>query len=481
MPSAAAGKKENELKAHLDGNKLDLSLMQHEAITPTLVRQIGALPKATEVDLSCNRLQSVAPQFCSLSQITHLDLSKNAIRELPEEIGQMTALRSLDLSGNKIVSLPLSFGELENLRWLDLKDNPLEPHLAAVTGDCLDKKQCTNAAKQVCVYMRTLADAHEKALEKKKKKKDNLDEKKQRKKEEKERALREEQKAAKKLEKEKKRKEYEEKRLREQKQVENIGPMGDKRDTDSEAEVELRRRAAKSKASSSNPSILVSLLLFLLRILKLAFFVSIVCVALTAAVVGWCQGSRRTQSPVCASTREAVQRLAVHVPAMAKFDFDAFCDEAGNQTREVVELARERISSAVDRVRPWVDQYFAQLVQFYDAHVSPMLVTLHEKSHCVFCHVYEHVLTFYREQVLPTATVTWARVSDWSQRLLQDALVFFNMHVRPTLIVIRDRLLEVYLLILEHFLRICDVYVFPGCEKILASAADIFQGLKASA
>merc|ERR1712168_1710264 len=86
-------------------------------------------------------------------------------------------------SGNKIVSLPLSFGELENLRWLDLKDNPLEPHLAAVTGDCLDKKQCTNAAKQVCVYMRTLADAHEKALEKKKKKKDNLDEKKKKKKE----------------------------------------------------------------------------------------------------------------------------------------------------------------------------------------------------------------------------------------------------------------------------------------------------------
>ena len=45
MPSAAVGKKENELKAHLDGNKLDLSLMQHEAITPALVRQIAAIPK----------------------------------------------------------------------------------------------------------------------------------------------------------------------------------------------------------------------------------------------------------------------------------------------------------------------------------------------------------------------------------------------------------------------------------------------------
>ena len=45
MPSAAVGKKENELKAHLDGNKLDLSLMQHDAITPALVRQIAAIPK----------------------------------------------------------------------------------------------------------------------------------------------------------------------------------------------------------------------------------------------------------------------------------------------------------------------------------------------------------------------------------------------------------------------------------------------------
>ena len=43
--------------------------------------------------------------------------------------------------------------------------------------------------------------------------------------------MREEQKAVKKTEKEKKRRDYEERRIREQKQVENIGPMGDIRDT----------------------------------------------------------------------------------------------------------------------------------------------------------------------------------------------------------------------------------------------------------
>ena len=142
--------------------------------------------------------------------------------------------------------------------------------------------------------------------------------------------------------------------------------------SDSEAEAELRRRAAKSKASSSNPSILVSLLLFLLRALKLALFVSIVSVALTAAVVGWCQGSRRTQSPVCASTRDAVHRLAVFFPAVAKFDFDTFCDQAGNQTREVVELARERITLTVERIRPWVEKVAGLRESlFLDASVRP--------------------------------------------------------------------------------------------------------------
>jgi len=477
MPSLTGpSKKENELKAHLDGNKLDLSLMQHDAITPALVRQIAALPKATEVDLSCNRLQTLAPHFCSLTQITHLDLSKNAISELPEEIGLMTGLRHLDLSGNKIVSLPLSFGELENLRWLDLKDNPLEPHLGAVAGDCLDKKQCTNAAKQVCVYMRTLAEAHEKAIEKKKKKKENLDEKKQRKKEEKEKAVKEEQKAAKKMEKERKRKEYEERRLREQKEVENVGPMGDKRDTDSEAEAELRRRSAKSKKSTTT-SFGVSILLFLLRVLKLLFVLTIFSVAMTAVLIGWCQGSRRVQSPVCSSARDVVAQFSVAIPALHGFDFDEFCDKAGNQTRDAIELGKVHLADLNERLRPWTKK----LLIFYEEHVAPLVATIHEKSHCVFCHLFDSASEFYRERFLPAVTLAWARISEWCQRTYKDAMVVFEAKVLPTLIIIRDRLIEIYLLIVEHVMQICDLYVFPGCEKIFASAADVFHSLKTSA
>lgn len=38
---------------------------------------------------------------------------------------------------------------LQNLKWLDLKDNPLDPVLAKVAGDCLDEKQCKQAAVRV--------------------------------------------------------------------------------------------------------------------------------------------------------------------------------------------------------------------------------------------------------------------------------------------------------------------------------------------
>lgn len=468
-----AHKKDNELKAHLEDNKLDLSLMQHDVLSPTLIRQIGALPKATELDLSCNRLQSIPPQFCQLSQITHLDLSKNAITELPEEIKQMTGLRHLDLSGNKIVSLPLGFGALENLRWLDLKDNPLEAPLAAVAGDCLDKKQCSNAAKQVCVYMRTLADAHERAMEKKKKKKENLDEKKQRKKEDKEKAIREEQKEVKRLEKEKKRKEYEEKRTREQKLVENIGPMGDKGDTDSETEAELSRRKAKNHKSSCSSS--SSWLSGVFGVLKLFLLLALVSVALTCATVGWCQGSRRQQSPLCASARDVVGRLRDVAPKLVgNFDFDHFCDSVALQTKDAQETAKIHFQHLSAAMRPYAEKVFV----YYDERVAPFLAVAGEKSHCFFCHAFESASNFFFTRIQPTLKEIYLLLKERFTHASRVASEFFESSCRPTLIVVRDRVVEVFMLLVERAVFLCDVYIFPGCEKLFASATDILQSLK---
>ncbi|RLV99245.1 hypothetical protein DV515_00009910 [Chloebia gouldiae] len=131
------------LKDKLDGNELDLSLCDLNEVP---VRELAALPKATILDLSCNNLISLPSDFCSLMHLVKLDLSKNRLQQLPLDFGRLVNLQHLDLLNNRLVTLPVSFAQLKNLKWLDLKDNPLDPVLAKVAGDCLDEKQCKQAA-----------------------------------------------------------------------------------------------------------------------------------------------------------------------------------------------------------------------------------------------------------------------------------------------------------------------------------------------
>ena len=78
-----------------------------------------------------------------------------------------------------------------------------------------------------------------------------------------------------------------------------------------------------------------------------------------------------------------------------------------------------------------------QLLIFYEEHVAPLVATIHEKSHCVFCHLFDSASEFYRERFLPAVTLAWARISQWCQRTYKDAMVVFEAKVLPTLIIIR--------------------------------------------
>lgn len=61
-----------------------------------------------------------------------------------------SALDLLNNSKTAVLLQPsLCCAFLQNLKWLDLKDNPLDPVLAKVAGDCLDEKQCKQAAVKV--------------------------------------------------------------------------------------------------------------------------------------------------------------------------------------------------------------------------------------------------------------------------------------------------------------------------------------------
>ncbi|XP_069808313.1 leucine-rich repeat-containing protein 59 [Dendropsophus ebraccatus] len=202
--SRAAGKAGN-LRDKLDGNELDLSLCD---LSEVPVRDLAAIPKATVLDLSCNKLTTLPGEFCTLTHIVRLDLSKNQLLQLPSEFGRLVNLQHLDLLQNRLTALPGTFAQLKSLKWLDLKDNPLNPDLAKVAGDCLDEKQCKECAQRVLQYMKVLQAEQEQELQRKLLEEQALKQKReaqQRQKEEREREQRRKQKA---LQKARKRKEF---------------------------------------------------------------------------------------------------------------------------------------------------------------------------------------------------------------------------------------------------------------------------------
>jgi len=140
------------LKSKVEGNQLDLSL---SSLTSVPVKELAALPKATCLDLSCNQLTWLPPDFCNLIHIVKLDLSKNQLTELPEEFGSLAKLQHLDLYQNQLGELPVSFCRLNSLKWLDMRDNPLEDDgLVSAAGECLSNTQCQVCARQVVAYMK---------------------------------------------------------------------------------------------------------------------------------------------------------------------------------------------------------------------------------------------------------------------------------------------------------------------------------------
>ncbi|XP_074475477.1 leucine-rich repeat-containing protein 59 isoform X1 [Sebastes fasciatus] len=193
------------LKDKINGNEVDLSLSN---LTEVPVRELALFTKATVLDLSCNNIISLPPEFCNLTHLVKVDLSKNQLTCLPDDLGNLSSLQHLDLYNNKLTVLPVSVSQLRSLKWLDLKDNPLEADLAKAAGDCLDEKQCKQCATKVLQHMRGLQDEVDRAREKRLLRGKELERKKEVKQREREAKEKEARKREKAEEKEKRRKEY---------------------------------------------------------------------------------------------------------------------------------------------------------------------------------------------------------------------------------------------------------------------------------
>ncbi|XP_032472207.1 leucine-rich repeat-containing protein 59 isoform X3 [Phocoena sinus] len=128
--------------------------------------------------------------------------------DVDTEVVVVVAAPHLDLLNNRLVTLPVSFAQLKSLKWLDLKDNPLDPVLAKVAGDCLDEKQCKQCANKVLQHMKAVQVDQERERQRRleiDREAEKKWEAKQRAKEAQERELRKREKAE---EKERRRKEY---------------------------------------------------------------------------------------------------------------------------------------------------------------------------------------------------------------------------------------------------------------------------------
>ncbi|KAK0134352.1 Leucine-rich repeat-containing protein 59 [Merluccius polli] len=231
------------LKDKINGNELDLSLCN---LSEVPVKELAAFRKATVLDLSCNNITSLPPEFCKLTHLVKVDLSKNQLTCLPDDLGNLGNLQHLDLYNNKLPGLPVSFSQLRNLKWLDLKDNPLEPELAKVAGDCLDEKQCKQCASKVLQHMKDVQE------EKKK-------EAKQREREAKEREVRKREKAE---EKERRRKEY-------QAQMDALAAQEHQRKKKEEKKKRIGQAAEKKAAVESAPKPRRSVIGLLFKLLLL--------------------------------------------------------------------------------------------------------------------------------------------------------------------------------------------------------------------
>ncbi|KAL0594291.1 Leucine-rich repeat-containing protein 59 [Plecturocebus cupreus] len=104
MNTTKAGSKGGNLRDKLDCKELDLSLSNLNQVP---VKELAALPKATILDLSCNKLTTLPSGICGLTHLVKLDLSKNKLQQLPADFSRLVSLQHLDLLNNRMATLPL--------------------------------------------------------------------------------------------------------------------------------------------------------------------------------------------------------------------------------------------------------------------------------------------------------------------------------------------------------------------------------------
>lgn len=89
--------------------------------------QVALFTNLVTVDISNNRLKSIADEICSLLHLRTFVARNNclSVQSIPKDFGTLPSLAVLNLSGNQLVQLPVQFTELQQLKCLYLGANQI--------------------------------------------------------------------------------------------------------------------------------------------------------------------------------------------------------------------------------------------------------------------------------------------------------------------------------------------------------------------
>ena len=94
----------------------------HIAVLPP---EVGIFTNLVTLDISNNRLKSIADEMCNLHFLRTFVARNNclSVESIPKDFGTLPSLAVLNLSGNQLVQLPVQFTELPQLKCLYLGAN----------------------------------------------------------------------------------------------------------------------------------------------------------------------------------------------------------------------------------------------------------------------------------------------------------------------------------------------------------------------
>ncbi|GLD68635.1 leucine-rich repeat and calponin homology domain-containing protein 3-like protein [Lates japonicus] len=91
----------------------------------SLPEELGQLRHLTELDVSCNEIQTLPSQVGQLEALRDLNIRRNHLVRLPPELAELPLVR-LDFSCNKVTSIPVCYRRLTQLQTIVLDNNPLQ-------------------------------------------------------------------------------------------------------------------------------------------------------------------------------------------------------------------------------------------------------------------------------------------------------------------------------------------------------------------